>query len=166
MSDSNSLPKLPKLPKLPEFPKLSEYQNHSLPKFPPSEIGEKLSREAIKNSISNSIIPELELEELEEPPELPLKSRVASTGQEEKTSKLKPIQPAKKHVFVKISNFKAAIKQFNDIKEKIVEIEGLLGEINNIKKREEFELEEWKQEINSIKEKMNKINENLFSKIE
>ena len=54
---------------------------------------------------------------------------------------------------------------FNKIKEKVLEIETEIKNITEIKNKEEEELKEWESEIQSIKARMNAIDNSLFSKI-
>jgi len=68
-------------------------------------------------------------------------------------------------IFVKIDKFHEALENFNKIKEKVLEIENELKKINEIKEQEEEELKEWENEIQSIKARMNVIDNSLFNRI-
>jgi hypothetical protein len=164
--DNLTLPKLPRLHKIP----LSQQSNNSLPSFPSSQLGDKMSQEAIKSSLQDSFESSLDypkgyqeeepLEDIPGVPEiekpLPIPKPLSIQAQE---------TPASKAVFVKIENFKQALELFKDIKNKIEEIEGLMTEIREVKKREEYELEEWKKEVEFLKGKLEQIDKKLFSKI-
>ncbi len=167
---SSNTEKLPKLPRFPEFPRLEDYKNQSLPKFPSSQLGEQMANDAIKDSIKSKMAfpgeqeDDLELGELEEPPTF---EKIKKAEQEaiREVEEIEKQLPKKKSVFVKIEKFRESYKIFNDVKDKVQEIEGLLSEIKDVKKREEYELEQWKEEMAKLKEKMGKIDEKLFSKI-
>ncbi len=62
----NFLPQLPKLPELPELPKIKEEEEHEeihqLPTFPTTSMGEKFSRDTIKQAISGNPKPERSLD--------------------------------------------------------------------------------------------------------
>ena len=68
-------------------------------------------------------------------------------------------------VFVRIDKYQEALINFQDIKKRILETEDLLKEINEIKTKEEKELQEWEEEIKSAKEKLDKIDESWFGKL-
>jgi len=69
-------------------------------------------------------------------------------------------------VFIRIDKFEEGLKLFGKVKEKISEVEKMFNDIKRIKEEEEEELENWKNEINWIKEKIEKLNNDIFSKLE
>ena len=68
-------------------------------------------------------------------------------------------------VFVRIDKFEDALKVFNDTRKKLTEMEKVLEEIRRIKEKEENELQSWENEINLIKGQIEKIDQDIFSKI-
>jgi len=77
----------------------------------------------------------------------------------EKYSKTEPI-------FIRIDKFEEGLKVFEKTKEKVIEIEKTLRDINKIKEAEEKELENWEEEIRDIKTHIEKVDQDIFSKIE
>jgi len=71
-----------------------------------------------------------------------------------------------KPVFIKIEKFEESLATFDKIKEQITEIDRTLGDIKKVKKDEEDELGYWESEMKNIKNQLDKIDNNLFSKIE
>ena len=53
-----------------------------------------------------------------------------------------------------------------NIGRKITEIEKMFRDIKEIKEKEERELEFWKEEIRNIKEKIERVDKNIFSKLD
>jgi len=68
-------------------------------------------------------------------------------------------------IFVKIDKYYTARKMLDDMLDKLVEIEGVIKKIREIKLREEQELSSWEDDITQIKNKINQVNENIFNKV-
>jgi len=191
--NSFSIPELPELPRLPNFLNAREAKsfpehakipdstqelfdfpvtfnrekelNNFLPTFPDSDLGNQITQEAIKNSVSSDLGYPKQYDNNQEEIGYPQEEIQQEKPQEIK----KPIiqrQVGNKPVFVKIDNFKQSLELFNDINRKIQEIQGLMSEIKQTKEREETSLESWNLEIQSLKENLEEINQKLFSKIE
>lgn len=77
-------------------------------------------------------------------------------------SSVKEMQP----VYIRLDNFKIGMDSFEDIKNKVVEIEDLLSKIKEIKIREEKELSEWEKEIQVVKARIEQINKDVFKSVE
>jgi len=77
------------------------------------------------------------------------------------TEELKPVGP----IFVRIDKFQAAQKNFDSIKEKVKEIESLLKKINDVKSREEDELNAWSKEVEGLKAKLSEIDSEIFDQL-
>ncbi|MEK6934583.1 MAG: hypothetical protein AABW46_01765 [Nanoarchaeota archaeon] len=65
-------------------------------------------------------------------------------------------------IFVKIEQYKAALKTLDDLKTKISEAEGLLIDLNQLKSQEDKELAQWQRQIAEIKNKLLDVDKNLF----
>ena len=79
------------------------------------------------------------------------------------TKEEKPlVMPEEKAIFVKVDKYKEAIDTLEIIKEKLKTSQVVLNELNELKKKEESELEEWQANINDIKEKLTLVDNNLF----
>ena len=69
-------------------------------------------------------------------------------------------------VFVKIDKFEESLKIFELTKNKIVEMEKMLEDIKELKEKEEKELDYWMAEIQTIKNQTEKVERDIFSKLE
>ena len=69
-------------------------------------------------------------------------------------------------VFVKIDKFEERLKIFELTKNKIVEMEKMLEDIKELKEKEEKELDYWMAEIQTIKNQTEKVERDIFSKLE
>lgn len=180
-----SIPKLPELPSLPNsFPDIDEDYNskevHQLPSFPNSSMGDKFSQETIKNAVSGEeedeneesnemhkpVIPkpDFEMERLPRPTyagekEIDYPKKVQRRNIEEKTPK--ETGP----VFIRIDKFEEALEIFKETKDKIEEIESLLDETKELKEKEEEELSTWEKEIQDMKNQIEKVDRDIFSRI-
>ncbi len=67
-----------------------------------------------------------------------------------------------KPLFVRIDRYKQAVNDLEHIKNRLREAEHLLDEIDRIRIEENRELEEWRAEINRVKEKLLDIDRKLF----
>jgi len=155
------LPALPNSESLPELPQLPmEKQSSEFPALPQmNQTKDNLDLGIIKSTIfpqvrkigsASEYQPSFKPEETSESP-----SEINSS----------PNQTKDGPVFVRIDKFHDALDNFNKIKEKVLEIETELKNINEIQIKEEEELKEWESEIQSIKGKMNTIDNSLFSRI-
>ncbi len=181
---------LPELPRLPELPKLEEnslndFKIHQLPSFPTNSLGEKFSQNTIKEAVAGKKegeevfdtdeleeddiqmmqrplkkIPVPEFSHLEKIKGIPFEKRSNETSKDFTTS-TKKAEP----VFIRIDKFEESLKIFNKTKEKISEIENMLRKIKHEKENEERELKSWEEEIEIIKQQIEKVDKNIFSKI-
>ncbi len=188
-----SIPELPELPKLPELPYMDEfsYEDNSLPqlpKFPNNPLGDKFSQNTIKEAISGKKedkevfdaedFPEEErsgmmqkplqrplredFEDYEESISTKPRSKGVSQNFVAKNYMTKKAEP----IFIRIDKFEESMKIFQDIKSQVSEIENLIKNIKEIKSKEEEELTSWETEIQLIKNKIEKVNQDIFSRIE
>ncbi len=165
-----SLPKLPELPSLPStFPDMNKEglnpEIHELPSFPNSGMGNKFSQETIKNAISGKDEEEKETipkPEFNIPKKEPFEERIIN---ETSTKKIEEIKSEKGPVFIRIDKFEDAMNIFKETKKKIEEIEKLLGETKELKKKEEEELVGWENQIQEMKHRIEKVDKDIFSKV-
>jgi hypothetical protein len=189
----SSFPQLPELPKLPELPPLNEYsydeeQIPQLPSFPTNSLGEKFSQNTIKEAITGKeedeeVFDEEEFTEKENlemrqkpltkssvedfenyEENFPLRSRSKETSQNfrERYSSTKKAEP----VFIRLDKFEESMKLFTNIKKQITEIEDLIKDTKDVKAREEVELTSWENQLQEIKKQVEKVDQDIFSKIE
>ena len=181
----SNIPKLPELPSLPSlpnlpgnFPSIDEDENdvHELPSFPTSTMGDKFSRDSIKSAVSGDDEeenePKITRQEL-----IPNAPKSAFTPQKPmSTEKMPKMATMKKMVskepvhetgpvFIRIDRFEEALHVFKDTREKINEIEKILEETKTLKAKEEEELSNWESEIQTMKQKIEKVDNDIFSKV-
>lgn len=164
------LPELPELPELPDLDRLNK-----LPSLPNNSFGRKFSQDTIKEAITgekeDEIFDEDKFEEnqMTQKPlrtpityELPMHERRFPEGFEKAARVVRNAE----QIFVRIDKFEESLETFEKAKEKLSEIERDLREIRVVKEKEQQELEFWENEIKNIKNKIEKANRDLFSKIE
>ncbi|MCX6749972.1 MAG: hypothetical protein NTZ83_00775 [Candidatus Pacearchaeota archaeon] len=69
-------------------------------------------------------------------------------------------------VFIRIDKFEESMKVFQSIKSQISEIENLIKDTKDIKAKEEQELASWEKEIQTIKNEIEKVDSDIFSRVE
>ncbi len=179
----NDVPSLPSLPSLPELPSLQRNPNKrvfeeplpQLPSFPSNAIGNKFSQNAIKEALSGDeeVVDGYANDFDEQTMQLPslkpmkpiakeIKSKPRKIEEEHQFEYVKKAEP----VFIRIDKFEESLEIFTKTKKQIMEMEKMLKDIKTIKDEEEKELESWENEIQSIKEQIEKIDDEIFSKIE
>lgn len=177
-NEDTEIPELPELPKLPELP--SSYSRTKellpqLPSIPSNELGNRFSQNMIKEAVAGEREEEEEVDEEESqmipsPLRRPLTRELTS---EKRVRKEIPedFQEASKRIkeepiFIRIDKFEESLKIFEKTKDRIIEIEKMLNDIRRIKEEEEKELEIWEQEIQNLKNQIERVDEDIFSKIE
>ncbi len=155
---------------LPKLPSINDMDDNipQLPSLPSSSFGEKFSQNAIKDAVSGSSWEksgdmedadesEFETRMMHEPPR-------HSLVQEEHKRRMegKRIEP----VFVRIDKFEESMDIFEKAEKKIGEMEELFRDIRKLKEEEERELDSWETKIQSVKKQIEKIDKEIFSKIE
>jgi len=186
--EKKEIPSLSELPKLPEIPRISgEEENFSinkLPSFPNSSLGEKFSQNTIKEAITGKkeggevfgadefVQTRNEMRMMQKPPkEFPYSrkgiERIPKTREIPKDFKdaariVRKAEP----IFIRIDKFEESLGVLEKIKNGILEIEKMLKGIKRIKEEEETELESWEGRIQMIKEQIEKVDRDIFSKLE
>ncbi|MDD5650405.1 MAG: hypothetical protein PHF86_08335 [Candidatus Nanoarchaeia archaeon] len=137
-------PRLPELPKL-DFPSY-EQQVKPLYREERPELNE------MKQMIR----------ETREQSEIPVRKIIPQQGLERpihtRTFDIKEEKP----LFVKIDKYKQAVNDLEHVKNRLREAEHLLDEIDRIRIEENRELENWRSEINRVKEKLLDVDKKLF----
>lgn len=98
-------------------------------------------------------------------PEFEMPQRVSSiahhlAAREEPTPSFESGQ--KGPLFIKIAQYKAALKILKELKERVSEAERTMSTLDELKAREDEELEKWKTELEDIKNKLLAIDKSLF----
>lgn len=173
--EDSSILEIPRLPDLPELPPLDEGRETlpQLPSFPTSNLGEKFSQSAIKEAVSGRKERREYADDFEEDQMMPLPPKAPEEymtkdieevprGFREAASVVKKAEP----VFVRIDKFEQSLKIFEKAKAKVIDIEKMLKEIKKLKESEEEELNNWEKEIQTTKEQIERVDKELFSKIQ
>jgi len=181
--DEELLPDLPEssveLPRLPEVGKLdAPIIDHSLP---PSPVpNQDLGIKPLTHEINGKVQDSKGMQKSDFEP-LPISHDVMSPKKMVESShikeppktvelseKTKPISRIKKAepVYIRLDKFKAGLESFEEIKNKVRDIEELLGNIRETKEREERELEEWEREIQILKSRIESIDSSVFGGLE
>lgn len=180
-----NLPRLPSLPELPSSDSKNDSQNkinnsnnlsqeetssNQLPIFPRSFSGDSFSQGSIKNAVSGESDDDSMQEGMEE--------MVSSRGQNVAPSKTMNDNPFRQSagsknsnalnepVFIRFDKFEEGSEIFGEIKDKVEEIQKNLEDIKEIKEDEEKELKAWEDEVQGIKNQIEKVENDLFSKVE
>ena len=69
-------------------------------------------------------------------------------------------------IFIRLDKFEESVKIFEKVKEQITEMSSLLEDIRQIRDEEEQELGYWEQELKQIKDKIDKVDKDIFSMLE
>lgn len=172
------IPKLPELPNLPDmmdedYPKKEIPQ---LPKFPSNSFEQKFSQNTIKEAVTgkkeekafaNEFASEDVLQMMREPQiraVIPPRERLSM----EIPSRYEPkkLQETAEPVFIRIDKFEEGMHALESAKKQILEIEKTLKDIRKTREEEEKELTSWEEDIHTAKEQIEKIDREIFSKLE
>jgi hypothetical protein len=189
-SKDEGVPEIPTAPTLPELPKTQSEEKKGLPElpsFPTDSKNENLNQEMVKSAVSDNTPEEKkgvmdiqkDMHISEEPrggqkiPPVPsgnippsqpsiadLPSKTTGINSIKKGS-LKENEP----IFVRIDKFQSAQKHFEQIKDKVKEIESIIGKIKDVKSKEEVELKGWAEDVERIKSKLSEIDSDIFDQI-
>jgi len=180
---------LPQLPRLPDFPRLEDpitsdvnKPTTQLPSFPSNSLGNKFSQNTIKDAVTGKKevtmgpelrefgpddiqIPEGSLAKPMRREMDPVEMDPRDEDLERRGVQIPRITREAEPVFIRIDKFEESLHIFQEMKKKISDIEKALGETKTIKEKEERELKEWENELRTIKNQIEKIDRDIFSKI-
>jgi hypothetical protein len=172
----SSKDELPALEENPEIANLPEIESNALPTLPNSQTGRNFNQEAIKSAVTEppKINPSFEKSKFaplkQTAPDLENKTMAPSIREPrtvEITDNFSPQQTKKAEpVFIRLDKFQTTVETFEEIKNKIIEIEELLKKTKEIKQQEEQELNDWEREIQIIKSRIDAIDKNIFNKLD
>jgi len=171
-----SLPRLPRLPDFPDMEPMSDRAIHQLPIFPSNSIGKKFSRDSIKDAVSGERgekdfyadeFSDDEMRMMREPLRRPMTKEMEEETEEgfERAGKMSSFRQEAEPVFVRIDRFEEGLKLFEGIKNQISEIERVLAETKRLKEKEEAELHSWENELKRMREEIEKMGRDIFSKV-
>ncbi len=181
--EAPKLPEIPRLPELPESPMAKE-ELPQLPSFPNDSLGDKFSQNIIKEAVTGKKEEKeagdefARKEEMQKMPKPPMKKQkkefhpeyaargITEMGKKEAQPKFEKEMKKTEPIFIRIDKFEEGSHIFEDVKKQVSKIEQMFTSIKNVKEKEEKELGMWEEEIRQIKEKIEKIDSDIFSKIE
>lgn len=150
---------------LPELPRINptEHQRYedsrNFQSLPSSNYGERYSQDRIKEAIGKE---DFEQRRFNEVYASERGSRVIEKDRSTSRAKGGKQDP----VFIRVDKYKESLEIFEKTREKIIEIEDLLKRNKQIKEEEEQQIGEWEAQIEEIKEQIQKIDKEMFSKVE
>ncbi|MEK6937061.1 MAG: hypothetical protein AABW58_03240 [Nanoarchaeota archaeon] len=151
--DNKFLP-LPEFPRLPgeNMPFYDEqlHENKDLPPLPPAKADFSKSS-ATPDFFEKKVITPKFKDDLGFDSEIP-----------QRRSPLTLEKRDDKPVFVKIDRYRESMKTLETIKSKIEEADELLKNLAKLRQDEERELEDWQNSLNEIRQKLLKIDKDLF----
>ncbi len=170
---------LPDLPEPADLPKLSDFKDipglttTSLPTLPEPTINSDFNQQAIKQAVvgemqkSNFQIKSTRIEPSDRMVDSPKRIELPKTFEISKPnikidSKIKKAEP----VYIRLDKFKSSMEMFEEIKNRVSEIESNLLNIKEIKEKEEKEITEWEKEVQIIKSSIETIENNIFKKLD
>lgn len=152
--DNRILPSLPEFPRLPgeNLPfydeQLHESKSPDLPPLPPKQDFTRTQATPDffeKKVISPKFDKDLDFDEIP--------ARRSPLTLERKEDK---------PVFVKIDRYRESMKTLESIKSKLEEADNLLKNLTRLRQDEERELDDWQNSLNEIRQKLLKIDKDLF----
>jgi len=99
-------------------------------------------------------IPKKTTVELDSPP----KQAIPQPPQNKQT---KPDEP----IFVRLDKYQDAKKSFNEVRNKVLEVENILTKLNENKEREETEIRMWTEKVSNIKSRLAEVDSKIFEKV-
>ena len=144
IKEEPSLSPLP--PPAPGLPSIQSIQSpEPIPKMQPASIPEK------------NILPEPPKSQEKKSLEL----HASISDKSINTPSTRQVEP----IFVRIDKFQAAQKNFEQIREKVKEIESVLKKIKDVKSQEETEIKGWTEDVEKIKARLSEIDTGIFDQI-
>jgi hypothetical protein len=70
-----------------------------------------------------------------------------------------------KPIFIKVEKFREIVENIIEIEKRLEELENIIGKLQEIKQNEEEKMDNWHQNIQDIKQKLNVLEENFSNKI-
>jgi len=163
---------------------LPDLEPNELPPLPNNEnIG--INQSAIKSEISKSKAPPLNSISGEYKPRFNLvessgRAPPIKIGQGQVNEIVKPQAPPEirttnspksfskeiEPIYVRLDKFQTTVGAFEEIRDKVLDIEKLLNKIKETREKEDRELEEWENEIQVIKSRIESVDKSIFNKLD
>jgi len=157
------LPQLPELPRLPEFTDTDEYSNEKLAKLP--GLSNNFSQSNFKNAVTGRKEVEEDADDFAIRSEMQMMQnpliKEESFGSTQEKPRVKEAEP----LFIRIDKFEEGSRAFEAVKKQIMGVERLFNDLKRVKENEEKEIRLFESEIKQIKDKLEGIDKNIFSKV-
>lgn len=190
MSFFNKKEEIPRIPPAPVAPEFTVQENNfELPTLP-SNIGQKFNQEIVKSAVNDSGLGLPPLPETEIVQELPREFKFEKSAPQRKempslpskdseeqemipsisSEKIKPIIKDGKAktdlepIFVRIDKFQAAKKDLIEINKKVKSVETLLNKLEEIKDKEDSEIDQLAKDLEILKTRLASVDSNVFQK--
>ena len=179
--------KFPKYPKGSSLPNLPKYESQTEEYYKPDQSHkpihpilkekEHMPKLKFKEDLDDSYPTLPKMPELHEDLDLPIRRpekfelRSMEEHEEPKMDFPRERSPEKVYsspvqdsgpIFVKLDDYKKAVKNISFIRDKLDDAEDLLADIMDIKKEEDQQLADWHREITEIKNKLLEVDKELF----
>ncbi len=145
-----------KFPEFPSFESQSSDMNFDIKESMKHEEPKKMDefkiperKTSYESLLEKPLIPKIEVPQLDERP---------FTRREE----TRTVFHEEKPLFVKIDDYEDAVYTLDKIKSKLKEADRILEELNKIRNEEEQQLEQWKRDLATVKEKLLMVDKQLF----
>src|SRR3989338_2406278 len=112
----------------------------------------------VQPKLNISEFPEIHKEETPVPLYKPTLSEI--TTEDISTSRL---TTSEKPLFIKIEKYKSAMEELESLKEKIHTTEEILNSLEDIRRKEDRQIQTWREELNKLKNKLLNIDKDLFN---
>ncbi|HIH25258.1 hypothetical protein J4476_05460 [Candidatus Woesearchaeota archaeon] len=133
------------LPELPDFPDMHDQSMHE-------DVLEFPSYEPTISDIKNEV-------DKEDDFEVPQRERPV---QQNTRPSMQKNMDDEKPLFVQIDKYKDVLRSIEVLKAKLANAEDLLKGLDELKTKEEQKIEEWKQDVQNMKERLLSIDQELF----
>ena len=120
----------------------------------------------IRAPVRNPSLPSLKEMEKEFQPMETLRIPTASKPRTRELDRFSQVETNEEPVFIRIDKFEESLKIFDKIKKQITGVEKLLSDIKDTKEQEEKELENWESKLGEMKNQIEDVDKNIFSKLE
>ena len=138
--DSNNMTEASHVPEFPEFPSLTEEE---FPEFPTYEPTVSDIKEEVDKGSDDFEVPVRDSKKIDIKPE-------------------RNLPESGKPLFVQIDKYKDVMHTMDAIKAKLDDVDKLLDNLDQIKTEEDRKLEDWKRDLQNIKEKLVSVDRDLF----
>jgi len=187
------VPRIPAAPSVQTVPEPAKEANTELPSLP-SGLGQNVNQEIVKSAVNDVGAESLSVPEVEElpkdfsfeksamPPTVPQTPIIPPSSQliptvpgakiANKIEKLTPKGistnppqvPSIEPIFVRIDKFQAAKKELHEINKKVRSVETTLGKLEEIKSKEDSEIDQLTNDLETLKARLSTVDSNVFQK--